>query len=250
MNKEKLKEISMKLVSDRDDFFNSFRKNLFMYVDEKDITMVGIANEAGMPANTLNNFLYGKTRDMNVSNVVKLSRALNISMDELVGAETIPDITKESIQMCRNLPENDLYLVRWFIRYLNQINMKNEPNKRYVSVMIMENDNEGNLRLTSNYRKAEITNLEESFRCKIFFGICLNCDNYMPHYCPTDILLIANDRMPKLNENAVIRVGKYIYIAKRKVEKGIAKYYSIRDGKYRIDESGIDELIGYIAYKK
>lgn len=152
--------------------------------------------------------------------------------------------------MCRNLPENDLYLVRWFIRYLNQINMKNEPNKRYVSVMIMENDNEGNLRLTSNYRKAEITNLEESFRCKIFFGICLNCDNYMPHYCPTDILLIANDRMPKLNENAVIRVGKYIYIAKRKVEKGIAKYYSIRDGKYRIDESGIDELIGYIAYKK
>ena len=49
------------------------------------------------------------------------------------------------------------------------------------------------------------------------------CDHFMPTYSPYGILLIANDRN--------------------------AKYYSIRDDKYRIDEKDVDEVIGYVADK-
>lgn len=239
----------MKLVSNSDDFFNSFRQNLFMYVDEKDITMAKIAYEANMPVNTLNNFLYGKTRDMNVSNVIKLSKALNVSMDELVGAETIPELTLESIKMCRNLPDNDLYLVRWFIRYLNDLNSKIEPNKRFVSVMRPDETNDGNFKISSNYAKVEITDLKEPLRSKIFIGFDIISDYYMPHYLPGDIMLVANDRPPKFNEHAIVRTGKYLFIVRMVNENGISKYYSIRDGKYRIDAEEVDELIGYVAYK-
>ena len=75
------------------------------------------------------------------------------------------------------------------------------------------------------------------------------CEHYMPIYSPYDIILIANDRQPHPNENSLIRIDGYLYIANRKIENGVAKYYSIRDGKFRINESEIDEHVGYIACK-
>ena len=68
----------------------------------------------------------------------------------------------------------------------------------------------------------------------------------MPTYSPYDILLIANDRNAKINENVLIRTDGNLFIAKRKVENGIVKYYSIRDGKFRLSEDEVDEVIGYI----
>ena len=70
----------------------------------------------------------------------------------------------------------------------------------------------------------------------------------MPAYSPYDILLIANDRDAKTNENVLIRTDGNLFLAKRKIENGIAKYYSIRDGKFRLDEDNVDEVIGYIAH--
>lgn len=115
--------------------------------------------------------------------------------------------------------------------------------------MIPNLTNDGDFKVSANYEKIEISELKEPLRSKIFVGCRIASDYYMPHYIPGDIILIANDRPPKPNENSIVRVDKYLFIAKRKIENGVAKYYSIRDGKYRIDESEVDELIGYVAYK-
>lgn len=249
IRKEKLKEISKKLSANKLDFMSAFRKNMYLYIDDKEISLSDIADDSGVNISTLKTFAYGNPSDIRLSNVIKLAKAFDVSIDELVGAETIPEPTQESLSMCRDLPENDLYLVRWFIRYLTQLNAKTEPNRRYVSVMELECNGNGNLKITSNYRKEDITNLDSEVKGKVFFGITMPCDHYMPTYSPYDILLIANDRLPKLSENCLIRMNGLLHIAKRKVESGTAKYYSIRDGKYRVDESDIDELIGYIAGK-
>lgn len=246
LEKEKLREISKKLSANRDDYISAFRNNLFMYVDEKDITLKDISEASDIPFSTLNSFLYGNSKDIKLSTAVKLAKALNVSIDELVGADTINEISRESISICRNLPDNALYLIRWYIRYINSLNKDNQPNRRYVSVMELDCNHHGNLKMTTNYKHIDITDINEEYRYKIFFGITMPSDNYMPTYSPYDILLIANDRQPHLNENSLLRVGATLFIAKRKVENGIAKYYSIRDGRYRLDESEV-EVIGYIA---
>lgn len=248
MNKEKLKKISRNLSANSDNFMSAFRKNMFMYIDEKDITIKEISEEADVPFSTLNTFLYGSSKDIKLSTAVKLAKALNVSIDELIGAETINDVSRESIAICRNLPDNALYLVRWYIRYIDSLNKKNEPHKRYVSVMELECNSNGNLKITSNYRHIDITDIGEEYRSKIFFGITMPCDHYMPTYSPYDILLIANDREPYCNENSLLRIDGQLRIAKRKVENGIAKYYSIRDGRFRINEEDVDEVVGYVAY--
>lgn len=250
MEKKKLMELSKNLTSNRCDFMSAFRNNIFMYISEKDITLSDIANASDIPFSTLRTFLYGNSQDVKLSSAIKLARALGISIDELVGAETIPDLTRESVRMCRNLPEQDLILIRWFIRYLDKLNKNLEPHKRYVSVMLPTQTNDGDFEITADYQKIEITEVKEPLRSKIFLGFHIICDHYMPYYGKGDIIFIANDRPPRYSEHIVVRVKKYLFITKRVIENNIPKIYSVRDGKYRIDESEIDEIIGYIAYKK
>ena len=243
MDKEKLKNISKNLSADSNDFMSAFRKNMFMYIDEKDITIKDISEESDVPFSTLNTFLYGNSKDIKLSTAVKLAKALNVSIDELIGAETINEISRESISICRNLPDNAIYLIRWYIRYIDSLNKKNEPHRRYVSVMELECNHNGNLKITTNYRHIDITDIGEEYRSKVFFGITMPCEHYMPTYSPYDILLIANDRQPTIHENSLIRVNGCLFIAKKKNNE----YFSIRDGKFRLKEQEIDEHIGYVA---
>ena len=64
MNKEKLKKISRNLSANSDDFMSAFRRNMFMYIDEKDITIKDISDESDVPFSTLNTFLYGNSKDI------------------------------------------------------------------------------------------------------------------------------------------------------------------------------------------
>lgn len=250
MNKKKKSDISGSLVKNSVELSEHFRENLLFYVGKNNMTMVELANKSGIPINTINSFLHRISNDMKISNVARIAKTLNISIDELISSDTMHDLTKESLALCRNLPENDLYLVRWFIRYLHGLNTQNEPNKRYISVMEVECNSNGNLKITSQYRHVDITDVDCEIKGKAFFGITIPCDHYMPIYSPYDILLIANDRFPTAKENCLIRMNGLLHIAKRNVENSVPKYYSIRDGKYRVDESDIDEIIGYIAYVK
>lgn len=248
MNKKENSEIGGDLVKNSVELSECFRQNLLYYVGKNNMTMVELANKSDIPINTINSFLHRISNDMKISNVAKIAKTLNVSIDELVGADTMHDLTKESLDMCRNMPENDLRLVRWFIRCLTDLNSKTEPNKRYITVMLPEKDNHGNYKLVSRFEKVEITGLEEPIRSKVYIGFKMFSEYYMPYYFPGDILLIANDRPAKSIEHVVVRAGDYVFVVKRLVEDGVAKYYSIRDGKYRIDESEVDELIGYVAH--
>lgn len=250
LKEKKLEEIAKNLTADKLDFMSAFRKNVYLYADDKEITMSDIAEASELSLSTVKTFLYGNSKNVTLSTAVGLARGFQVSLDELVGAETIPALSRESLRMCREMPENDLMLVRWFIRCLHDMNSQNEPNKRYVKVMLPEEDNNGDCKLVSRFENIEITDMKEPLRSKIFMGFKIFSDYYMPYYQPGDTILIANDRPAKFNEHILVRAGDYIFIVKRISENGIGKLYSIRDNKYRIDESDVSEVIGYIVAKK
>lgn len=249
IRREKLSEISLKLTADRDDFIAAFRKNIFTYLADREITINDIAEAADIPFSTLNTFLYGSSKDLRLTTAVKLARALNVSIDELAGADTMQLLTRESIAICRNLPESAVYMIRWYIRYINTLILPKSNKQKCIFVMQPETDKEGNLQVVERYDRLNISNFQEPLKSKIFCGIQLDNDNYMPYYSPYDILLIANDRRPRLSEHVIIRSKKYLYIAKQQMVNGRASYFSIRDGKYRLNDEDIDECIGYVVCK-
>lgn len=247
VDEEKLKKLSLLLCADKHSYMRCFRRNVDMYVAEKDITLREIADDADMSIDTLKNFLYKDSDDCKLSTAVKLARALNISIDELIGAETIDTEIREVMAQSRNLPNNDRYLIKWFIHYLYEKNLNLEQNKRYVSIMIPELNNDGDVKLTSNYFKLDITEQKEPLRSKVFFGIRIISDYYMPHFYPDDIILIANDRNPKPNEACLLRVDNYLFIARRVIDNKEITYCSIRDEKHLFTKETISECIGYVA---
>ena len=244
---KKFKNISKNFVTDDTDYMTAFRHNVLLYIADSDITINDLAEWSGLSVDTLKSFVYKGSKDCKLSTAVALAKALDVSIDELVGASTVNPITRENIAICRNLPDNALYLIRWFIKHQQALSDAHPKGQRFISVMRVKCSSNGNLKLTNDYEQLEITPLNKEITCKTFFGIKLPCEHYMPHYSPYDILLIANDRPPMFDEDSIIVIDGSMHIARRKVECGIAKYYSIRDRKYRIDEKDVDEVVGYIC---
>lgn len=251
MKKKKLKDYVKDLTANQNDYMSSFRKNIDLYVSDKDITLSDIAEEADIPFSTLRTFLYGNASDCKLSTAVKLARAFGVSVDEIVGSETISEITRGNLVICRNLPENSLYLVRWFIQHQERIyNKYSKRCEKVISVMYPRYV-EGHLNPTNEFNPLNIDNLSENVKAKVFLGIKIDCENYMPHYSPYDILLIANDRNPTFKEHVIILYYGKIFITTRseRIENGekIIEYTGIRDKNFVVRENETDDVIGYVV---
>ena len=111
---EKLKQISTKLIrSDKTDDIATLRRNVEMYVQDPDITIRDISEQSGVPIPTINNLLYKDKQGIRLSTAIALARALQVSIDELVGCQTMTKEMRESIEICRQNIRSDIrsYLI-------------------------------------------------------------------------------------------------------------------------------------------
>lgn len=230
---------------------STLKYNVLALMERDDFTLRELSEKADISYDTLKTFLYNDTRDCKLSTVVHLAKAFQVTIDELVGAGTIDPITEESIMLTRKLPSNALYLVRWFIRHQISIYSDIPKKKKVISVMSTECGPNGNIRVSNEIQSLDITDFDKDIRSKVFIGLRIPDDRYMSTYSPFDTLLIANDRKGSFREHIIIIIDKSLYIAKRKEvsedSKKMAKFYSIRDGRFLINENDVDEVIGYVA---
>ena len=244
---EILKNLPLKFVTNDTDYMSVFRHNVLLYMSEGDITLQDLAEWSGLSVDTLKSFLYKGLKDCKLSTAVALARALGVTIDELVGARTIEDITRESFAMCRSLPEHSLHLIRWHIRHQNFLYSQMHKDRIIITIMNTICQHNGNLELTNDYEVLDITDLSQEITSKVFFGIKMPCDHYMPTYSHYDILLIANDREAMAHEHTVVIHNGALGISMRKKENGVVNFYSIRDGRFRRSENDRIEVLGYIA---
>ncbi len=252
MQKETLEKISEKLSVNRENYMESLRHNLDMCLSKTRLTIKSLAERADIPFSTLNNILYSNLSDCKVSTAVRLARALHISVDELIGCGTLTDRERGVLKNIRGLPEHSRYLVEWFIQHQTKLqNSRHRKPGKTIPVMNLKKDAAGNLCLTNDFDKLDISHVSGIIRHQIYLGIRLGCSRYMPHYSPYDILLIANDRPPLTHENSVLIFDEKLFITIRRIPgedtRQTPKYYSIRDGKFRVSENNVDEILGYVA---
>ncbi len=248
LEKKNLRKLSKNLTMNPDNYMDSFRKNIAMYIEQKDISLAEIAEESDLSVSTLRSFLYGTSTDCHLGLVVKLAKTLNVSCDELVGCGTISPQTCESLQLTRQLPESFTYFVRWMIHYHYDMINSQQVTDKAIEVMLAECGDNGNLKMTNNFEILDISNLDDGLRPKIFMGIKIPCEHYVPNYYPGDILLMANDRIARDKEHVVVNVSDNMWILSRKSNPDhTADYYSIRNQKFRACEDDLKLLIGYVA---
>ena len=250
MENKKIKNFSLKLTADRNDYMSAFRKNLFTCLEEKDITLNSLAEKADIPFSTLRTFLYGDATDCKLSTAVKLARALEVSVDELIGAETIPALSKESIALCRELPDYVVYLIRSFIRHQHKIHSQFDEGTTNIPVLLPECHN-GYLQTTNITDTVCIDHLTNGLKSRICLGLKVPCEHYEPFYMPNEIILLAADRDGQHNEQVVVSYKGNIFLARKifYTEDGVKKwkYVSLLDGKTTILPNEIDDKIGYVV---
>ncbi len=251
MRKELLAKLSLKLKSNKDNWMECFRSNVQMYVDEKEIRLVDIANASGIPAKTLDNFLHGKTKDCNLSTAVGIARALNVTIDELVGAETIDIETRECVSLARNLKDHHRYVIRQYVRHQYKMHGDVPAKSKQITIKYPECHN-GHLKRTNNEDKMLIDHLQQSTRSRVCMGIQIPCEHYEPHFYKGEIILLGADRDGFNNEKCVISYGGNYYVCIKKIdivngEKKVS-YISLMDGKNKMfTREEIDDKIGYVV---
>lgn len=247
LNTKELRALSCKLKSEPEDYMHSFRRNISLYIDRKEITLQEVAELADISLSTLKSFLYGDSKDCTLSTTIKLAKVFNVSMDELVGAGTISPQTCKSLQTMRLLPESFTHFVRWCIQFHYE-NLKNHNiESRAVEVMQPFTADDGNLKMTNQMEIVDISNLSDDLKPKIFMGIRIPSDAYAPHFFEGDILLLANDRAPKNNERIIFSTGDNMWIVEKRLSGKECKYHYIRSGRVCAEDCDITNIMGYVA---
>lgn len=247
----KLKELSANLVTEENgNYMDSFRKNLIMYLNQPEITISELSEISGVSYSTLNSIIYGKrAKDVHLSTVFSLANALNVSMDELVGAGTMEDKMRESVRIVRSLPEYSIYLIRYFIRHQKKLYQNLDRKKKYISLAQPQIIN-GMIATTNAVTSLCIDQLPPNIQSKAYLGIKMPCDFYMPYYLPGEIILIASDREAVEEERCVVTSTGSINIVIKKhiIENGVKKwkYCPLMNQDKLLPDNIIDDKIGYI----
>lgn len=199
------------LTDKRSNLMDNFRKNLNNYIG--DMTLSELSERAEIPFSTLRGMLYENGSDCKLSNAVKLAKVFHVSVDELFGTETMEERTTDCLSICRQLPENLRYLISWFIKHQKTLYSRKEHRKS-IGIMKPKYKN-GHLVPSNDFFSIYIDEFSDNLKAKVFLGIQLNCEDFMPHYSPYDILLLANDRKPLETEKCVFLYYGKIMIGTR-----------------------------------
>ena len=249
--RENFEKISKKFTTNKKDYLESFRKNVDMLKIERDLTLKEISEGSGLPYSTLNTVLYDPdVKDIKASTAIALAKYFKISVDELLGSDTIDPTVKQSLAYFRRLSESNIYTVKYIINNLYRRQTTAERGAKTINVMVPECSH-GSLIETNVFEPLCIDNLSDSKKSKIFIGIRITCDHYMPRFTPYDTLLLASDREAYDGELCVILYYGKIFITKKSIQyvdghKQIS-YIGILDKNFKVSENEIDSKIGYVV---
>lgn len=250
MKNEKNKIFDENLVSNPTNFIDSFRRNIFILLEKHDWSIRELAEKADMPFETLKSFLYGDSKDCKLSTAVKIAKAFGISIDELVGADTMDSLSRESLAMCRKLPDYVVYLIRSFIRHHYKMYKQFDDKSVNIPVLLPECQN-GYLQTTNVTDTVCIDHLSNGVKAKVCVGVKIPCEHYEPFYMPGEIILLAADREAQHNERCVVSYRGNFFLTRKifYIENGQKKfkYVSLIDGKNEIIPSDIDDKLGYVV---
>jgi len=238
------------LISNPQNYVDSFRKNIFTLLNANGCTLKELSEKADMPYETLKSFLYGVSKDCKLSTAVKIARAFDLSIDEIVGAGTLDTRARESFYICRTLPDYVVYLIRSFIRHQHKIHSQFDNESINIPVLLPEYAN-GHLITTNITTTVCIDHLNDNLKSKVALGLQIPCEHYEPYYMPNEIVLLSVDRDGLSGERCIVSYkGNYFFALKRSyIEDGIKKwkYISMMDGKSEVLKHEIDDKIGYVV---
>lgn len=236
-------KLCTKLSQNSEAWCDAFRANLFVLLEEPGVTIQKLSEAAGVSYDTMRSFLYTDRNNFKLGSAVNIALSFGLSIDELVGAGTITDRERLIIQSMRTLPDAVCYYYEWAFKAMVRRCEGLRPESKVVPYLLPSLLPDGNVKPANVTEVYDISMLSDALRSKVKMALQLPCDSYMPKYSPYDILFIANDRLPRSSEDAVIIYNGFLWLCNINGDEVL----SIRDRSFRCCLDSVEELVGYIA---
>lgn len=251
MKEQKEENVFLKLVTNEDNWMDSFSENLGILKNYYGWSVRTISDKTGISESTINRILQGSTGDCDQSVTVKLAKAFGVSVDELIGARTINDETRKVIAMTRVLDEHHRKVIRIYAKHQYILHKKNNSDAKTISILTPKCIERRLKRVSLSDEKIVLDKLTKGTQEKISFGIKIPCDHYEPHFLKDEIILLSYDREGENNETCAVSSGGYIYICIKKVQfvdgKKEINYVAITNKRKIFSFDEIDDRFGYVV---
>ena len=167
-----------------------------------------LAEMCDLPVETIRNIYYGKTPDPKTSTVMKISKALNITVNCLMGECSHSTEERALLQFFRACGNHGRSVILLSAKYeaLSARDERESPNRHMIPCLTPHGDIRQGI-IYDNCEVAEIYTANE----EAYVSIKMTNNDLVPAYCKDDIILIAN-RFPSNNEYGVFYRDGRAYI--------------------------------------
>lgn len=167
-----------------------------------------LAEMCDLPVETIRNIYYGKTPDPKASTVMKISKALNITVNCLMGECSHSSEERALLQYFRSCGHHGRSVVLLSAKFeaLTAKEEREAKEKHTVPCLIPH----GDIHQGIVYDSCEVVDIYTS-KEEAYVAIKMSNNDLVPAYCKGDILLIAN-RFPANNEYGVFYKNGKAYI--------------------------------------
>ncbi len=171
---------------------------------DMDMTFAQLSEKADIPLETVRNLYYGRVKDPKVSTILKLSKALDVSVNYLFGGITENEIELvANFRKCGTHGKSLLMMLAKHEARLSQHEKKTDKHRIPCIVPI------GDVYDGLPFHCSEIVDLYVSDP-KAFLAFELNTNNFSPAYCKGDKVLLEG-RFPRSGERALFTKDDTLY---------------------------------------
>ncbi len=185
-------------------------------LNTREISIATFAEMCDLPLETVRNIYYGRTEDPKVSTLLKISHALGLSVNCLLGECPHSQEERTLLQHFRQCGEHGKSLLLLAAKY-EALAVK-EQREAVEKHMVPCLHSRGAILDGLVYDDCDVDEIETTVQ-NAYVAIELTTNEFAPLYCKGDILLLAN-RFPKHGEYAMFYKGRRAYLRKFLEEEG------------------------------
>ena len=174
---------------------NDLSDTLRYVMANRNLTLQQLADNSNLPIETLRNIYYEKSHDPKVSTVLKLSQALDLSVNYLCGDHLYKVDEEALIHNYRNASNRGKAVIKLFAQIESNMTTSERDSDKYIIPCLIPI---GIITDGLKYHSCDSVKIETQ-NPDAFLAIEITTNNFAPAYCEGDRILLEN-RFPNDNE--------------------------------------------------
>lgn len=186
------------------------QKELIYLLEKNKMTYKELAEQAGVPLETMRNLYYGKVKDPKASTLLAISRVLRVSVNRLAGERLYTKEEESLIMNHRRSSQHGKYMIEFVARFEADITKhERETENKFKIPCIVP------IAAVSDGMKYDSGLIEyvDTIEPKAYLAIECNTNRLAPTYCRGDKILLEN-RYPNSGESGMFCDKDIIYFRK------------------------------------